>query len=66
MNVKEFIVKKVPAIFVIAIYALGAIGSPVVLAIDDHWPFAIASAAVSVLGIPYIIEEVKELFKKAE
>ena len=66
MNVKEFIVKKGPAIIGIATYALGAIGSPVVLAIDGHWLFAIASVAVSVFGIPYVVEAVKELFKKAE
>lgn len=63
---KNLIIRKALAGIGLAVYAAGVIGCPVVLAIGGHWPFAVASVAVSVFGIPYAIEAVKELFRKAE
>ena len=62
MNVRDFIVKKVPAILGLAAYAFGLIGSVVCLCVNKQFIFAVGILPTFVFGVPVVLDCIKELF----
>lgn len=61
---RDFIVKKVPAILGLAVYAAGFIGSTIFLCVNGAWPWALTLVPTFVFGAPVVVDCIKELLKK--